>query len=395
MNRIAILSLLLCFCLASAAHKAYAVTDPVVNIIDKGTEYINQVGQVQEDVNSQMNEYMNVKVGIPGDAKSLQKAADKAQRIKTKAEKYQAKAEKMQKKIEKAKEKAAAIKAEKDKLQAKANKIKAEYQKAQEKVNKAKEKIAEAKAKVDEVKGEIDKAKQQYEDVKGKVEEAKAGLNDIKEGASALKDAAQAKLDEARSKIPGQDEAAGEAESGSEEMLPDAEDNMPDETVSADTAVTGEPIAENAEGQAAVAVLRRMPVNKADTLSALNTVLQENSVQTAVTEAVAVPDTGVLPQMLTPREVMQKAEEVKLDTPEKAEHSSPLDIQEQLKMLDAAKARELSESTPKHISQKELRGQLKAGDDAKLEALRASRRDSTRKSFSQTQNNPKGEADVR
>lgn len=387
MNKYIVLSLLFLGSLSLSAKNAAAISDYAINIIDKGTEYVEQVGQVQEDVNSQMNEYMNVKVGIPGDAKQLQKAADKAERIKTKADKYQAKAEKMNKKMNKAKEKMAAVKAEKDKLQAKADKIKAEYQKAQEKVKQAKAKIDEAKAKIDDVKGEIDKAKQQYEDVKGKVDEAKAGLNDIKEGAAALKDAAQAKLDEARAKIPGQDDE----EINEEENTASSEEGE-NETAPSELMENVSETAGVAEAEVTASV--QMPLNQADTLSALNDVLQEGSIQTTV-EPIAVPDALPLPQMLTPDEVVQKAEEIKLDSPEKAEYSSQFDLQEQLKMLDAAKAKELSENTPKHISQEELRGQLKAGDDAKLEALRASRRGTSRKSFDQTLTNPKGEADVR
>lgn len=387
MNKCIVLSLLFFGSLGLGAKNAAAISDYAINIIDKGTEYVEQVGQVQEDVNSQMNEYMNVKVGIPGDAKQLQKAADKAERIKTKADKYQAKAEKMKKKMNKAKEKMAAVKAEKDKLQAKADKIKAEYQKAQEKVKQAKAKIDEAKAKIDDVKGEIDKAKQQYEDVKGKVDEAKAGLNDIKEGAAALKDAAQAKLDEARAKIPGQDDE----EINEEENTASSEEGE-NETAPSELMENVSETAGVAEAEVTASV--QMPLNQADTLSALNDVLQEGSIQTTV-EPIAVPDALPMPQMLTPDEVVQKAEEIKLDSPEKAEYSSQFDLQEQLKMLDAAKAKELSENTPKHISQEELRGQLKAGDDAKLEALRASRRGTSRKSFEQTLRNPKGEADVR
>lgn len=379
MDKRVVLSFLFLGILGWSVKDAAAISDYAINIIDKGTEYVEQVGQVQRDVSSQMSEYMNIKVGIPGDAKMVQKAADKAQRIKNKADKYQAKAEKMKKKMDKAKEKAAAIKAEKDKLQAKADKIKEQYQKAQEKVAKAKAEIAKAKAKADEVKGEIDKAKQQYEDIKGQVEEVKAGINDIKDGAAALKDAAQSKLDDARGQIPGQGD---EAEQSGEPVFADAEDIEPVENMNAENAEKAE-----AEIQAA-------PVSQADKLSALSSVLQENGVHTAVETAVAVPDAAAMPQTLTPEEVLQKAEEVKLDSPEKTEYSSPLDLEEQLKMLDAAKAKELSESAPQHISDEELRGQLKAGDDAKLEALRTSR-SATRKSFERSLNNPKGEADVR
>lgn len=379
MDKRAVLFVSLFFSLAWGARNAAAITDYAINLIDKGTEYVEQVGQVQEDVASQMSEYMNVKVGIPGDAKAVQKAAEKAQRIKEKAEKYQAKAEKMQKKMEKAKEKAAAVKAEKDKLQAKADKIKAEYQKAQDKVNKAKAKIAEAKAKAEEIKSKVD-------DAKAQIDEVKSGINDIKEGAAAIKGAAEAKLDEAKEKISGSDDGA----SAEEEYAADA---AADETEPADEnaeeADTADAAAEPSSGAAAT------PVSvKADTLSALNGMMRENAVRTEVGAAIALPENLNAAAALTPQEVLSRAEEIKVDTPEKAELSSPYDLQEQLKMMDEAKAKELSEQRPKYISQEELEGLLKAGDEAKLEALRAGRQP-VRKGFEQKTDSLKGETNVK
>lgn len=361
--------------------EAAAITDYAVNLIDKGTEYVEQVGQVQEDITSQVSEYMNVKIGIPGDAKKIQKATEKAQRIKEKADKYQAKVEKLEKKAAKAKEKAAAIKAEKDKLKAKADKIKAQYQKA-------KAKIDEVKSKVDEVKGEIDKAKQQYEDIKNKVDEVKDGINDIKEGAEALKDVAEAKLDEVKDKIPGQEEEIVDETTEDGELK---ESDVESEEKTEMSEQEAEPEVNKAEPEVNKAKLTKP---KADTLSAIHRVLQKNDIQMAVNPTVVTPEAVVMPQMVTPEEVLKGAENVKLNTPEKVEYSSEYDLQEQLKMLDAAKAQELSENTPKHISDEEFRGQLKAGDEAKLEALRAGRAIS-HKSFVQPQDKPKGDVDVR
>lgn len=379
MDRRVVLSLSFFFCLVWGVRNAAAITDYAINLIDKGTEYVEQVGQVQEDVSSQMSEYMNAKVGIPGDAKAVQKAADKAQRIKEKAEKYQAKAEKMQKKLEKAKEKAAAVKAEKDKLQAKADKIKAEYQKARDKVNKAKAKIDEAKAKVEEVKSKVDEAKE-------KVSEIKSDINDIKEGAAAIKGAAEAKIAEAKEKVSGSDGGAGSEEENMTKATAD-EAEPTDEKYE-----EPEEKAEVAE-QTSEAVARPLSI-KADALSALNTLIQENAVQTEVNAEIPVPEDLAVGSVLTPQEILSKAEDIKIDTPEKTELSSSYDLREQLKMMDAAKAKELSEQRPKHISQEELEGKLKAGDEAKLNALRAARQP-VRKGFETETNSLKGEMNVK
>ena len=60
MNK-AVFGILFGVAVLSGIKPASAVTDYVVNLIDTGTEYVNQVGQVQEEITTQMSEYMNIK----------------------------------------------------------------------------------------------------------------------------------------------------------------------------------------------------------------------------------------------------------------------------------------------------------------------------------------------
>ncbi len=384
MNK-AVFGILFGVAVLSGIKPASAVTDYVVNLIDTGTEYVNQVGQVQEEITTQMSEYMNIKIGIPGDAKMVQKAAEKAQRLKEKAEKYQAKIEKLNKQVAKVKEKAEAIKEQKEKIQGLADKIKEEYDKAQEKVNKVKEKVADAKEKFDDVKNKvkdtIEDAKQQYEDVKGQIDEVRDGISDIKEGVDAIKGAAEAKLGKLQDKI----DPSGENETVYEENVADtSEETMEDSEEITEEENQSVPAQAKISGQQA-ALADSTPVNRtaarADTLSALNSALQQADMQPDIAAGASLPAAEVMSQMLTPEEVFNKAEQIDPEKALQAEPTSIYNLEEQLQMMDAAKAAEREQNRPQYISQEELEGQLKAEDMAKLEALRASRRTTSRKSF--------------
>lgn len=178
-----------------------ASTDPIINAMDTGANYINIAGTAQEQVASYATDYMSGKIGELGDVNGVSKAAKRAEKAKKKAEK-----------LKKMKEKA-------DKLKAKAEKVKGKIDDAKDwagdkidkaqnfkddvkgKIDDAKSEYDKAKSEVDKAKSEIDKAKAEYDNAKAMVDEAKTTVNEAKETASALSQTAKAAGEAAQNKV--------------------------------------------------------------------------------------------------------------------------------------------------------------------------------------------------
>lgn len=178
-----------------------ASTDPIINAMDTGANYINIAGTAQEEVASYATNYMSGKIGQLGDINGVAKAAKRAEKAKKKAEK-----------LKKMKEKA-------DKLKAKAEKVKSKIDDAKDwagdkidkaqnfkddvkgKIDDAKSEYDKAKSEVDKAKSEIDKAKAEVDNAKAMVDEAKMTVNEAKETASALSQTAKAAGEAAQNKV--------------------------------------------------------------------------------------------------------------------------------------------------------------------------------------------------
>ncbi len=336
MNSLRTYGIALTLALVLTSGPCYAPTDWVVNTIDYANGLVKDAGSVQEEYAGYANQYIQNKTGSLGDVNAAKKKKDKAKKLKDRADKYKAKAKKMKALADKAKEKKAALEAEAKKLQDKADEIKEKY-------DAAKAKIDEAKDKYNEVKDKVDEAKDKYNEVKDKVDEAKDKINEAKETASGLKDAAKAK--------------AG-LESGA------AVEEMPG-TISAQD-VEQTPLAPEPQ------VTPLLP--QTDTVTALQ---ELTAADAAVTTEIAVPSltpADGLTTELSVDEVVELADTPAADVAAVAEPLSEFNLEEQLLMADQLKAKQREETAAPKLSNEELRGRLRAGDEAKLESLRQSRR---------------------
>lgn len=182
-----------------------ASTDPVINAMDTGANYINAAGTAQEQVASYATDYMNGKIGDLGDVNGVSKAAKRAEKAKKKAEKLKAKADKAKAKMDKAKEKVNKAKEKVDKAKSKFDDAQAwvgdKMEKAQKFQSDAMGAINDAKGEIDNVKSEINNAKSEYDNAKGMINDAKATVNDVKSTASGLSDAAKSTVAAAQSKV--------------------------------------------------------------------------------------------------------------------------------------------------------------------------------------------------
>lgn len=182
-----------------------ASTDPVINAMDTGANYINAAGTAQEQVASYATDYMNGKIGALGDVKGVSKAAKRAEKAKKKAEKLKAKADKAKAKIDKAKEKVNKAKEKVDKVKGKLDDAQAwvgdKMEKAQKFQSDAMGAINDAKGELDSVKSEINSVKSEYDNAKGMINDAKATVNDVKSTASGLSDAAKSTVSAAQNKV--------------------------------------------------------------------------------------------------------------------------------------------------------------------------------------------------
>lgn len=182
-----------------------ASTDPVINAMDTGANYINAAGTAQEQVASYATDYMNGKIGDLGDVNGVSKAAKRAEKAKKKAEKLKAKADKAKAKMDKAKEKVNKAKEKVDKAKSKFDDAQAwvgdKMEKAQKFQSDAMGAINDAKGELDNVKSEINNAKSEYDNAKGMINDAKATVNDVKSTASGLSDAAKSTVAAAQSKV--------------------------------------------------------------------------------------------------------------------------------------------------------------------------------------------------
>lgn len=182
-----------------------ASTDPVINAMDTGANYINAAGTAQEQIASYATDYMNGKIGDLGDVNGVSKAAKRAEKAKKKAEKLKAKADKAKAKMDKAKEKVNKAKEKVDKAKSKFDDAQAwvgdKMEKAQKFQSDAMGAINDAKGELDNVKSDINNAKSEYDNAKGMINDAKATVNDVKSTASGLSDAAKSTVAAAQSKV--------------------------------------------------------------------------------------------------------------------------------------------------------------------------------------------------
>lgn len=182
-----------------------ASTDPIINAMDTGANYINAAGTAQEQVASYATDYMNGKIGDLGDVNGVSKAAKRAEKAKKKAEKLKAKADKAKAKMDKAKEKVNKAKEKVDNAKSKFDDAQAwvgdKMEKAQKFQSDAMGAINDAKGELDNVKSEINNAKSEYDNAKGMINDAKATVNDVKSTASGLSDAAKSTVAAAQSKV--------------------------------------------------------------------------------------------------------------------------------------------------------------------------------------------------
>lgn len=338
-----------------SSRPCYAPTDWVVNTLDYANGLVKDASEVQEEYAGYANTYIQGKVGELGDVNAAKKKTEKARKIKERADKYKQKAEKMKALADKAKEKKAALQEKAKKLQDKADKLKQKYEAAQEKIRQAKDKVNEVKDKVDDVKDKYDQAKDAVNDARSKIDEAQ-------ETVSGLKDAAGGALDAAKAKAGLENDA---------EAL---------ENVAAENEQLSAAEAENlvSEPDAPITAVRAVsPLQRENAVSALRELAAEDA---AVVTEVALPSVRAADSLnteLSADEVLKLAETPDAEVAA-AETISEFNLEEQLLMSDRLKAEKRAETAAPKLSNEELRSRLKAGDDAKLEALRQSRR----KSFS-------------
>ena len=347
-----------------SGRPCYAPTDWVVNTLDYANGLVKDASAVQEEYAGYANTYIQGKVGELGDVNAAKKKTEKAKKLKDTAAKYKEKAKKVQALADKAKEKKAALQEKADKLQEKADRIKQKYEAAQAEISKARDKINDVKDKVDEAKDKIDDAKDMYDQAKNTVDMAKDEMNQAQEAVSGLKETTAGTLGTAGAAVDAAQEKNDlEAFSAAEdEGSPDAEEDVtyvePEKGISAVSAVTP---------------IQAMKPNAAAALQELTTV--DNAVVTDISLPVMTAREGLNTE-LSADDVLKMAETPDNEIAAAAETVSEFNLEEQLLMADRLKAKERAENAAPKLSNEELRGRLRAGDEAKLEALRQSRRKS-------------------
>lgn len=339
----------------------YAVTDPIVNAVDYANGLVKDASSVQEEYANYANTYTQSKIGELGDVNEVQKKTKKAKKIKDRYNKAQEKYNKAKALAEKAKEKKEALTKKADELKEKADELKKQYDDAMKKVEEAKNKVEEGK---------------------DKVEEGKTTLETAKENVSALKDTAEGTVSSAQDKASGTLGAAKEKagisspeETNTNEKISEAKILTSEATVADEQDTeTSEELGEEADQISLPKTLLPSASNQA--LTAIEALTSE---QEGVVTDVELPTTMATPQMMTTisaDDVLELSEVENKDIVETTETMSEFNLEEQLLMSDQLKAKERKENAGPQLTIEDLRAELKAGDEAKLKALRESRRQS-------------------
>ena len=119
-----------------------------------------------------------------------------------------------------------------------------------------------------------------------------------------------------------------------------------------------------------------LPSESNQALTAIEALTSE---QEGVVTDVVLPTAMTTPQMMTTisaDEVLELSEVENKDVVEASEATSEFNLEEQLLMSDQLKAKERKENAGPQLTIEDLQAELKAGDEAKLKALRESRRQS-------------------
>ena len=339
----------------------YAVTDPLVNMIDHANGLVKDASSVQEEYANYANTYIQDKIGEFGDFNAVQKKLKKVEKIKERYTKAQEKYNKAKALAEKAKEKKEAL---------------------TEKANKLKEKADEMKKEYDEAMREINDAKAKIEEAKDKVEEGKKALEEAKETVSTAKDAAKEAIDTAQNKASGAiDSAKEKAGISSEEEITTTDEAGSEKEILVD----GASIVEEKQDDEALANkdITFLPEEEGSLTSASDQALTAIQALTTgedgVVTNISLPSATALPEMMTTisaDEVLELSETQDNEVIEAPEATSQFNLEEQLRMSDQLKAKERRERASLQLTVEDLHKELKAGDEVNLKALKESRRQS-------------------
>ena len=378
-NRLTYGGILAALFLMFSSTLCYAPTDPVVNAIDYANGLVKDAGSIQEEYASYANTYVQGKIGELGDVNAVKKKADKAKKLKDQYNKAQEKYSKAKALADKAKEKKDALTKKANDLKSKAEDMKKKYDDAMKKVNDIKDKVEDVKDKVEDVKDKVEDVKDKVEDVKDKVEEGKAALENAKESAAALKESAAGAIDAAQDKVSGAIDTAKEKAGMSSEAETDVDgEALPDEAAvvsEENTEITEDNIQEDLSETAQTTPL---PTTSASD-RALTAIQALTSNQEGVLTNIALPTTTASPQLMSTisaDEVLELSETQDSEIVQAPEATSEFNLEEQLLMSDELKAKERKENAAPQLTVEALKKELKAGDEAKLKALRESRRQS-------------------
>ncbi len=350
---------------AFSSTLCYAPTDPIVNAIDYANGLVKDASSIQEEYANYANTYVQGKIGELGDVNAIKKKTDKAKKLKDQYNKAQEKYSKAKALADKAKEKKEALTQKANELKAKAEDMKKKYDDAMKKVNDIKDKVEDVKDKV--------------EDVKDKVEEGKAAFENAKESAAALKESAAGTIDAAQDKVSGAIDTAKEKAGMSAETETDVDgEALPDEAAAVSEGNT-EVTEDNIQKDLSEAT-QTTPLPTASASDRALTAIQAlTSNQEGVVTNIALPTTTTSPQMISTisaDEVLELSETQDSEIVQAPEATSDFNLEEQLLMSDELKAKERKENAAPQLTVEALKKELKAGDEAKLKALRESRRQS-------------------
>ena len=343
---------------AFSSTLCYAPTDPIVNAIDYANGLVKDASSIQEEYANYANTYVQGKIGELGDVNAIKKKTDKAKKLKDQYNKAQEKYSKAKALADKAKEKKEALTQKANELKAKAEDMKKKYDDAMKKVNDIKDKV---------------------EDVKDKVEEGKAAFENAKESAAALKESAAGTIDAAQDKVSGAIDTAKEKAGMSAETETDVDgEALPDEAAAVSEGNT-EVTEDNIQKDLSEAT-QTTPLPTASASDRALTAIQAlTSNQEGVVTNIALPTTTTSPQMISTisaDEVLELSETQDSEIVQAPEATSDFNLEEQLLMSDELKAKERKENAAPQLTVDALKKELKAGDEAKLKALRESRRQS-------------------
>ena len=357
---------------AFSSTLCYAPTDPIVNAIDYANGLVKDASSIQEEYANYANTYVQGKIGELGDVNAIKKKTDKAKKLKDQYNKAQEKYSKAKALADKAKEKKEALTQKANELKAKAEDMKKKYDDAMKKVNDIKDKVEDVKDKVEDVKDKV-------EDVKDKVEEGKAAFENAKESAAALKESAAGTIDAAQDKVSGAIDTAKEKAGMSAETETDVDgEALPDEAAAVSEGNT-EVTEDNIQKDLSEAT-QTTPLPTASASDRALTAIQAlTSNQEGVVTNIALPTTTTSPQMISTisaDEVLELSETQDSEIVQAPEATSDFNLEEQLLMSDELKAKERKENAAPQLTVEALKKELKAGDEAKLKALRESRRQS-------------------